>query len=243
MKIQKIHENFRRFINEATRPDFSDLCAIQRSEGNAHEITIYKDNGLVNHDFKTFDYSTKITPIAQVVIGSSQKTGSGPCIPNTHEILQIWVNKNNRGQGWQKTMMDIAFGLAAKEGVGLTSDHKYGTTPEATGGWDKIEKNKNYIKKKTKQGNDTFDYNNSTSDPDDDCASGKKDKVATDHSFISKYPNSMDSSLDVMMDNHKAIERRLKFKPAAPTSEELKTKISKKATAMFRKDYFSRSSK
>lgn len=243
MKAQKIHENFRRFVNEIKRPKTSDLCAIHRTEGTSHEITIYKDNGLRQHNFNSFHYTRKVTTVAQIVIGSSQKTGSGPCIPDTHEIAQIWVNKNYRGQGWQRALMDIAFGLADSEGVGLTSDHKHGTTADAMGGWEKIEKNKNYTKKKTKRGNDTFDYNDSTPDPDDDCSTGGKEKVATDHSFIAKYPNLMGSSLDTMKSNHKTTLRRIEYRPGAPSPEEFEREVARKATLSFQDDYRMRNRK
>ena len=64
--------------------------------------------------------------------------------------------------------MDIAFYMVSEEGAGLTSDHHHGTRPKAGGAWKKIEKSPDYEKKTTNKGNDTFDYEDATPDPNDD---------------------------------------------------------------------------
>ena len=106
--------------------------------------------------------------------------------------------------------MDQAFLLTSKEGAGLTSDHKYGTKSGAARAWDKIEKSSQYTKKTTKAGNDTFDYNDSTPDEDDDCAKGSKDPVATDHSFVRTSLAGAENKFDLYSGNHKRVKRQLK---------------------------------
>ena len=106
--------------------------------------------------------------------------------------------------------MDQAFWLASKEGAGLTSDHAYGTRKGAAGAWERIENSSIYRKRKTAAGNDTFDYDDSTPDPDDDCGKGMKDPLATDHSFEKMSTAGAESKYDTYFYNHKKVIRKLK---------------------------------
>jgi hypothetical protein len=108
--------------------------------------------------------------------------------------------------------MDIAFYMVSEEGAGLTSDHHYGTRPKAGGAWKKIEKSPDYEKKTTNKGNDTFDYEDVTPDPNDDCNKPSRDPAATDHSF-EKKSNSIGKKLfDDYGTNHKVITDFLESK-------------------------------
>jgi GNAT superfamily N-acetyltransferase len=124
----------------------------------------------------------------------------------------IYVADAYRGNGLQKQLMDMAFYMVSEEGAGLTSDHQYGTRPKAAGAWEKIEKSSSYEKKATSKGNDTFDYDESTSDPNDDCSKPKKDPSATEHSFEKKSNATGRNLYDRYGSQHKVIANFMKSK-------------------------------
>jgi len=212
MKHKLIVENFRKFLNESQGFDQTKTCMILLDYGNKKAVILYNPNGverMSGRDIRKNEQYSTYEMIGAITIRNTKITSKEPCIPETYEISTIFVEKNYRGMGFQKILMDQAFRLASSEGAGLTSDHKYGTRQDAAGAWDKIEKSSQYKKKTTKAGNDTFDYNDKTPDPEDDCAKGSKDPVATDHSFIRTSLAGAENKFDLYSGNHKRVVRNL----------------------------------
>lgn len=213
MKHKLIVENFRKFLKESQDFDKTKTCLVVIDYGNKKTVILYNPNGverMSGTDIRRNEHFQTYEMIGAITIKNTMITTNEPCIPKTFEVTSIFVEKNYRGMGFQKILMDQAFLLTSKEGAGLTSDHKYGTKAGAAGAWDKIEKSSQYTKKKTKAGNDTFDYDDNTPDQEDDCAKGSKDPVATDHSFVRTSLAGAENKFDLYSGNHKRVERQLK---------------------------------
>ena len=241
MTPYKLHENFRKFINEGTDFDPSKTCLILKDFGNEKMIVLYNPKKLKRMsgaDIRREGVYGEYEIIGAIKIKNSKLNSKKPCIPETYEIATIYVNKQYRGKGYQKMLMDLAFFVASKEGAGLTSDHKHGTTPAAAGAWKKIEKSSVYKKKETKAGNDTFDYNDSTPDPDDDCQGhGMKNDVATDHSFERTSVAGAELKYDSYAYNHKKIFRHLKMNAGENQANNLVNVILRMAGHEFNQAY------
>ena len=119
-----------------------------------------------------------------------------PCIPDTLQVQRVYVEPEVQGTKVGGLLYRLAFALGKKKGFGLTSDHEESTTASAARLWNKFANSSQYEKKKTKKGNDRFDYDNKTpDDPDDDCGGRDKDETlmgttdkasAIHHSLIKK---------------------------------------------------------
>lgn len=138
------------------------------------------------------------------ILGSIQIVNTeDPCIPKTLQVGTIFRNSKYSGQGLGPLLYDLAFFVAQSMGYGLTSDRETGTKKSARKRWANIEADPNYEKQRTAAGNDTFDYNKSTPDPDDDCTYDDiTDRNATDHSFIKKDADKIHSTLMELEANH-----------------------------------------
>lgn len=124
-----------------------------------------------------------------------------PCIPKTMELGEIHVAKQYQNKGYGRILYNLVFYVANSRGYGVTSDHADGTKAIAAIQWLKFA---NYIKQKTPAGNDTFDYNKSTPDPNDDCVYLPNDgsKPATDHSFVHPSWQNHQSVYDSLILQH-----------------------------------------
>tara|TARA_R100001509_G_C4872045_1_gene217093 strand:+ start:1023 stop:1757 length:735 start_codon:yes stop_codon:yes gene_type:complete len=240
MKSYKLHESFRKFLKESQDFDPSKTCLILKDFGNEKMMVLYnpkKIKRMSGADIRRDGVYGEYEIIGAIKIKNSKLYSKEPCIPETYEISTIYVNKQYRGKGYQKILMDLAFFLVSKEGAGLTSDHQYGTKPAAAGAWKKIEKSSVYKKKQTKAGNDTFDYNDSTPDPDDDCAKGSKDPVATDHSFERTSVAGAELKFDAYVYNHKKIFRHIKMAAGEAQANNLVNVILRMAGHQFNQAY------
>ena len=240
MKSYKLHESFRKFLKESQDFDPSKTCLILKDFGNEKMIVLYnpkKIKRMSGDDIRRDGVYGEYEIIGSIKIKNSKLYSKEPCIPETYEISTIYVSKKYRGKGYQKILMDLAFFLVSKEGAGLTSDHQFGTKPAAAGAWEKIEKSSVYKKKQTKAGNDTFDYNDSTPDPDDDCGKGMKDPVATDHSFVRTSVAGAELKFDVYESNHKKIFRHVKFAAGESQARNLVNVILRMASHEFNQAY------
>lgn len=241
MRSHKLHESFRKFLKESQDFDPSKTCLILKDFGNEKMIVLYnpkKIKSMSGADIIRDGVYGEYEIIGAIRIKNSKLNSKEPCIPETYEIATIYVNKQYRGKGYQKILMDLAFFIASKEGAGLTSDHKHGTKPAAAGAWKKIEKSSVYKKKETKAGNDTFDYNDSTPDPDDDCQGyGMKDDVATDHSFERTSVAGAELKYDSYAYNHKKIFRHIKMKAGEGQANNLVRVILRMAGHEFNQAY------
>jgi hypothetical protein len=202
MKSYKLHNNFRKFLlNENANSE--GLCLYHKGDGkDQQKIVIYKPPSrkvLTKMDLQ----------IETAIVGSisfeNTKTGiKAPCIPDTFHVWEIHTNKDYEGQGFQKLLMDCAFYVLGKEDKGLTSDHRDGTYRKAARAWDKIEKSSDYEKRKTKAGNDEFDYTEQTQDPDDDCEM-PWGLPATHRSFKKKNLSDAKAQYEKLKSNHESI--------------------------------------
>ena len=180
----------------------------------------------------------------------AKKSGgrSTPCIPNTYEIGAVAVDPKFRGKGLGTWLYEVVAVLIEQQGdAGLTSDHSASTTNDAASVWKRLEKDLNYIKRKTPKGdnkekvnmetgevtlaykgeNDKFDYNNSTPDPNDDCYPPADGKAASDHSL--KIPQ------DRWMKVAKIMNTQLENYDS--WTENLHVNVQKKAAELFNKSY------
>lgn len=166
MNIHVLHENFRRFLlNENIDPN--DVCMYHYGAGKAQQrIILYKpvpDESIAKRLF----LDTVI--IGAVLLEDTEEDFGKPCIPKTYHVSSIYTHEDYEGQGFQKLLMDCSFYYLGKQNQGLTSDQYTGTKPKAAKAWNKIKASDNYSKRETDAGNNEFDYNNETPDPDDDC--------------------------------------------------------------------------
>jgi GNAT superfamily N-acetyltransferase len=221
MNQKLIMEGWREFLGLVDKKKTSDFNLAQTcmivlgQKGSRKKIILYNPRDLTKlsrDDMRENGQYKEAEIIGGIDLVLSTKISPEPCIANTYQITAIYVTDAHRGKGLQKQLMDIAFYMVSEEGAGLTSDHHYGTRPKAGGAWKKIEKSPDYEKKTTNKGNDTFDYEDVTPDPNDDCNNPSRDPAATDHSF-EKKSNSIGKKLfDNYGTNHKVITDFLKSK-------------------------------
>jgi len=174
--MKLLMENWRAFLNEV-RISFDDVALYQSREGSGFNFIIYR---VYNHPAIKRDV---ISVIGRITVNPTEE----PCIPETYQVDTIYVDKPYRSMGFGSMLYDIAFLFADYRKMGLTSDKLVGTNKKAAEKWDKFDKRSNYVRKRTNQGNDKFDYTGRETplDPDDDCSEpAVADKNATDHSFI-----------------------------------------------------------
>lgn len=201
MKVQKIHENFRRFLlNENINP--ADVkMHIHSPGGDKRRIILYT----VPNEDQTISANRLFLDtiiIGAVVIEDTSRALGEPCIPETFQISSIHVHEDYEGQGFQKLLMDSAFYMMANENKGLTSDQFSGTKADAARAWQHINNdNAGYETRKTQDGNSEFDYTNSTPDPNDDC-NMPVDGPATNKSFLKKDLSQIESQYMLMKHNH-----------------------------------------
>ena len=205
MESYKLHKNFRKFIlNENVNSE--GLCLHHRGDGkNYQRIIIYKPvpfNPNVSYEDWLHRVYVDTVIVAAISFQNTETVLNEPCIPETFHINSIHTHKNYEGQGFQKLLMDCAFYVLGKDGKGLTSDQHTGTKHRAARAWDKIEKSSEYEKRKTKKGNDEFDYLEATpDDPDDDCRMPMK-YPSTTHSFQKKNPSEGKTQYETLKSNH-----------------------------------------
>ena len=246
MNQKLIMESWRKFLGMDSKKKASDFnlsltCMIAIDEkGSRKKIILYNPKGLrqlSRNDMREGDHYTEVEMIGSIDLVISTKMSSEPCIANTYQISAIYVADAYRGKGLQRQLMDMAFYMVSEEGAGLTSDHQYGTKPKAAGAWKKIEKSSSYEKKTTNKGNDTFDYNDSTPDANDDCSKPSKDPAATDHSF-EKKSNSIGKNLyDDYGRNHRVISNFIKSKFV--NVDDFEAVMAKTAASQFKSAYAS----
>ena len=206
MKSYKLHKNFRKFLlNENANSE--GLCLYHSGDGkNYQRIVIYKPASKEAIETSRLFLDTVI--VGAISFENTQTSVDEPCIPETFHVNTIHTHKDYEGQGFQKLLMDCAFYVLSKDDKGLTSDHREGTKTKAARAWDKIEKSSDYEKRKTKDGNDEFDYIGQTQDPDDDCEMPFK-FPSTHHSFKKKNLSDSKTQYEKLKSNHKSFVERL----------------------------------
>lgn len=206
MESYKLHKNFRKFLlNESANSE--GLCLYHYGEGsNYQRIVIYKP--VSDEAIRMNRQYLDTIIVGAIAFQNTESTLSEPCIPETFYVAAIHTHKEYEGQGFQKLLMDCAFYALGKDGKGLTSDHDTGTKHRAARAWDKIEKSGEYEKRKTKKGNDKFDYLDATPDPDDDCNMPMKFPT-TMHSFQKKNLSDAKAQYETLKSNHDSFGKKL----------------------------------
>ena len=114
-----------------------------------------------------------------------------PCIPVTYEISQSAVNPSlSNEKGYGSLIYGLVFQYMREKGFGLTSDHSISSSKAAQSLWNRYADTKTFVKRKTPDGNDTFDYYKKTDDENDDCSPGLGvNKMATHSSWMTTSDN------------------------------------------------------
>ena len=155
-------------LQEATAMNFGDLA-----------LKVGRDNEIV-------DVYLFTVPDVQLVATAQARKTDKPCIPETWQVTSIAVRQDLQSQKLGFFLYKVIIAELNGRGFGVTSDHSVGTEPKAAKFWKRLEGEGSIaIKRKTKEGNDTFDYPpHETPDPDDDCDAGMGGQTpATDHSW------------------------------------------------------------
>ena len=157
-----------------------DLILQEASAVNVEELALLVDRGS-----DIVDVHLYTVPDVRVVGTAQARKSEKPCIPETWQVTSIAVEEDLQGQKLGFLLYKIIIAELNNKGYGVTSDHSVGTEPKAAEFWKRLEGEGSIaIKRKTKEGNDTFDYPpHETPDPDDDCEIGMAAKPATDHSW------------------------------------------------------------
>ena len=204
-KQRLIMENWRRFLKESQQLNRDDmrLLYVDKSDGDgkAFNIVLYVEdiNSGGDNPFK-------------IIGGIDCMETEEPCIPKTMMVGSVYRNSEFAGQRLGDLLYDCGFYVAQSLGFGLTSDKETGTKPGASKHWKRFETNPEYAKKATAAGNNEFDYDGSTQDPDDDCnMPDDAPSNATDHSFLKKNPDDIEPVFIKMEQNHLDYLDDLKF--------------------------------
>ena len=212
-------ESWRKFLNE--------------QNGNLNDVALakFKTSGGVGFVlYRLYFNPAAKRNVLSIIGGVTVANTLQPCIPKTMQVDSIYVNKPYREMGFGSLLYDFAFLYAEENNVGLTSDKIVGTEKAAASKWDKINKSNSYEKRKTDQGNDTFDYTGRETplDPDDDCGTpASPEKNASNFSLKKKnagdvmpkykemsniHKQNVQKAIDLgMFRSQKALERHLKI--------------------------------
>jgi ribosomal protein S18 acetylase RimI-like enzyme len=205
-----IVEGWRKFLKESLNDD--NFALIYVDYGKQKMLTLYDAANIrkmSRTQMKKYDHYNDYDVVGALQMQESELLVKEPCIPQTYQVNMVFVKDQFRGNKLQKKLMDMAFYIAEKEGFGLTSDHKVGTRPKAAKAWKAIEKSSLYTKQKTSSGSDTFDYNDKTPDPNDDC-SMPKTTPATDHSFVKSNNATGELAFSSYSSMHKLTMKKIK---------------------------------
>ena len=175
-----------------------------------------------------------------------------PCIPPTHEIGLVAVAEEFEGTGIGAYLYEVAaYFIEKKNDGGITSDHSTSTTKPAAAVWSKLQNRLGYVKRKTEPGeekynedgevvggSDTFDYNNSTPDPNDDCTNVSDGKPATDHSL--GIPPGRESVIgNLIVKQHHTFQNHVEFTTLeyGISRNVLMSELKTEARRLFNKQY------
>jgi len=203
-----IMENWRHFLREEKKRGvrLGDEVVCLRAEISPKsdaEFTLYTPGP----GTKVTEMVAGLEIIGEVTLSSLKS--DGPCLtpsggnPSWH-IEAIHTDEKYRNVGYGGLLYGFAFYVADQDNAGLTSDKNVGTKEDAVAKWKSFEKNtQTFDKVETPAGNDTFDYDEATPDPDDDCdVLAAADENATDHSLGHKNPQVYEQSIATYEANH-----------------------------------------
>ena len=208
MNQKLIMENWRRFLKEEKKRGvrLGDEVVCLRAEISPKsdaEFTLYTPGT----GTEAAEKIAGLEIIGQVNISSLKS--SGPCLtadgknPSWH-VEAIHTAEKYRNVGYGGLLYGFAFYVAKNDNAGLTSDKDSGSKEDAVVKWNSFEKNaQTFNKVTTSAGSNTFDYDSTTPDPDDDCDVLVDDEQnATDFSFDHKNPQIYEQSMATYEENH-----------------------------------------
>jgi hypothetical protein len=167
------------------RPNEGDLALYRMDSGVGVTYLVYNPKALLVAISKMKDTEDQITAspdpalmdrltmkdggfVGYITIRSAKQVTGKPCIPQTYDVGFVGTWPMYRGKGFGDLLYKLAAAdVAKKKDAGLTSDRKDRTSAAAGRRWRKLKLS--MIPRKTKAGNDRFDYDKSTPDPNDDC--------------------------------------------------------------------------
>ena len=208
-------------------------------ESGWHELVIYKQT--VKHDTTDpIEYSNPKV-IAMIIVDKTDE----PCIPDTFQVRYSALDSEFQGQGYGSLLYGLAFYYVNKHlGGGLTSDHASSSSDKAKKMWDKYADTKGMIKKKTKAGNDTFDYEWENEDKKDDCDFGAAKRTIAADFFGEKYRKGLGTHHSWIMRGDKfkgTFEKLIKQHKAYLSSVDIKvdfeSALTSQAQDLFQREY------
>ena len=139
------------------------LATLSKMENPEEEITANPDPALMDRlTMKDGGF------VGYIIVRSAQQVTGKPCIPQTYDVGFVGTWPMYRNKGFGELLYKLAAAdMAKKKDAGLTSDRESRTSMDAGKSWRKLKLS--MVPRKTKAGNDRFDYDKSTPDPDDDC--------------------------------------------------------------------------
>ena len=219
------------------RPKEEDLAIYKMQGTGGHAYLIYNPQVLSRILSEMEDVELEVTTapemelmnrlalklgvfLGYMIVRSTKATTSKPCIPETYDVAFSGVWPLYRGKGFGQLLYKAASAdLGMKQDAGLTSDRAESTSMSAAKLWRKLQLS--MVPRETEDGNDEFDYNNSTPDPNDDCVQPKKPENSINKSLKLNPTEEGEYELlyKQMTANHKrfAAEVREKYGIRRPT--------------------------
>tara|TARA_Y100001938_G_C8032582_1_gene401494 strand:- start:174 stop:863 length:690 start_codon:yes stop_codon:yes gene_type:complete len=223
MKI--LMESWRRFLNE-NKEEYLKTLGLHVKTSSDGEFTV-----------NLFDLEQSppkiIGTIGTMEMAETESGRNTPCIPETQEIGSVAVDRMYRGRGIGTYLYEVTSVLVWQMSRGgITSDHSASTTKDAAPIWKKLTNRLGYIKRKTDSGNDDFDYDQTTPDPNDDCYLPSDGKPASNHS-LQIPPDRMENIgeiMEIQMQNYENVTDSVnidtEYESAGLFSKEYKPDIS-----------------
>ena len=242
MNQKLIMENWRKFLEEqkerGTRlPDDQVCLRATISPKSDAEFTLYTPGQGGDVQQKILGLSI----IGEVTVASLKS--DGPCLktqggnPSWH-VEAIHTDEKFRNVGYGGLLYGFAFYIADQNNAGLTSDKNVGSKEDAVGKWKSFEKNsQTFDKLQTPAGNDTFDYDETTPDPDDDCdVLAAAEENATDHSLGHKNPKIYEAPMMTYEANHMDFLEQV-IDSGFMSEKEFNKFLDQEAFASFKRNY------
>ena len=186
----------------------SHILAEMSPEEVEIEVTMAPDMDMVNR------LALKVGAfLGYMIVRSTKTTTNKPCIPKTYDVAFSGVWPLYRSKGFGELLYKVvAADLGMKDDAGLTSDRDVSTSMSAAKLWRKLQLS--MVPRETEDGNDEFDYDKSTADPNDDCVLPQEPENAINKSLALNptEENEFELLYKQMIANHKEFTAAVKAK-------------------------------